>query len=38
MCVCDQVSFLFEKAVEVGGIEKTGGQDRKQEVGRFLLR
>lgn len=37
MCVCNQVSFLFEKAVEVG-IEKTGGQDRKQEVRRFLLR
>lgn len=38
MCVCNQVSFLFEKAVGVGGIEKTGGQDRKQEVRRFLLR
>ena len=31
MCVCNQVSFLFEKAVGVGGIEKAGGA--RQEAG-----
>ena len=31
MWVCNQVSFLFEKAVGVGGIEKAGGV--RQEAG-----